>query len=301
MVGQVNANATSVLNGQSGALSAGGRIADDFDSFLLLLTTQLQNQDPLEPLDTNEFTSQLVQFASVEQQIAQNTNLESLIGLSALDAQVTSLGYINKEVTAIGSQGYLKDGAMKFRVASTAEPEEITITILGPDGETVKTYNPEATGEPIDLVWDGKNNDGVDQENGIYTIRVDAKDGEGVAVETFVAISGTVTSVRSGPNNEILVSIEDLLIDTANILAVGALDGKTEDKKFDSDFLNDLTSIYENDIEPGLDAFKEDIGWDSLRENFSDIDLDELQDELGDLDTDGIQQQIQDFLDGLFG
>ena len=61
------------------ATNADARLATTLGDFLLLLTTQLKNQDPLEPMDSGEFTSQLVQFASVEQQISQNRNLEELI------------------------------------------------------------------------------------------------------------------------------------------------------------------------------------------------------------------------------
>ena len=72
---------SNALNSQQSTLNSSAQLAEDFDSFLQLLTTQLQNQDPLSPLDTNEFTSQLVQFAGVEQQINVNQKLNSLVSL----------------------------------------------------------------------------------------------------------------------------------------------------------------------------------------------------------------------------
>ena len=81
-------------NAQQSRVSFG----DDFDDFLTLLTTQLQNQDPLEPTDTTEFTNQLVLFAGVEQDISQNDNLEQLIGLESANQAVGALNYIGNEV-----------------------------------------------------------------------------------------------------------------------------------------------------------------------------------------------------------
>ena len=89
-------------------------LAENFDTFLTLLTVQLQNQDPLDPLDTNEFTSQLVQFTAVEQAIATNNNLESLIGLTELSHAATRISYLGKEVEAPGSTSYLTDGKAEW-------------------------------------------------------------------------------------------------------------------------------------------------------------------------------------------
>ena len=77
---------TSSTSSSSSAASAAGsnatqQLAGNFDTFLQLLTTQLQNQNPLDPLDTNQFTQQLVEFASVEQQVNMNTNLQTLISM----------------------------------------------------------------------------------------------------------------------------------------------------------------------------------------------------------------------------
>src|SRR5262249_10208809 len=69
--------------------NAASQLAGNFDEFLKLLTTQLQHQDPLSPLDPNQFTQELVQFSSVEQQIQTNTSLSTLISLQQ-NAQVTS-------------------------------------------------------------------------------------------------------------------------------------------------------------------------------------------------------------------
>ena len=87
-------NTPSAANAQTGAVSDRKTIAGNFDAFLLLLTTQLQNQNPLDPLDTNQFTQQLVQFAQVEQQINMNQSLSSLIALQSATQASAALGFL---------------------------------------------------------------------------------------------------------------------------------------------------------------------------------------------------------------
>src|SRR5215213_5913920 len=103
---------------QAALASAGGTakatdkaaIADNFNAFLLLLTTQLKNQSPLDPLDTNQFTQQLVQFASVEQQLKSNDTLNALLTSSKASAVSTAASFVGMEVTADGTTSRLSNG-----------------------------------------------------------------------------------------------------------------------------------------------------------------------------------------------
>src|SRR5271170_5439514 len=99
----------STANGSSGVSSNSGlnELADNFNSFLTLLTTQLQNQDPLDPLDTNQFTQQLVEFTSVQQQVDMNTNLQTLITLQQTAAATSAMQFIGSTVTLTGSTSTL--------------------------------------------------------------------------------------------------------------------------------------------------------------------------------------------------
>ena len=81
------------------AASAQKTLSSNFDTFLTLLTTQLQNQDPLQPMDSNQFTQQLVQFSQVEQQINSNKNLESLIALTKSQTATNAVPYLGKTLT----------------------------------------------------------------------------------------------------------------------------------------------------------------------------------------------------------
>src|SRR3990170_788928 len=84
-------------------------IANNFDQFLTLLTTQLKNQSPLDPLDTNQFTAQLVQFAGVEQQLKTNETLTSLLSLNAAGTATSAVGFIGSTITADGATTRLED------------------------------------------------------------------------------------------------------------------------------------------------------------------------------------------------
>ena len=111
-------------------------IADNLDTFLQLLTTQLKNQDPLEPLDTNEFTSQLVQFSSVEQDVKSNGLLEQLVGNSAVASGQVAVSYIGKVVSADGATTQLSNGAATWRL-NASEDGTATYTIRDSRGTIV--------------------------------------------------------------------------------------------------------------------------------------------------------------------
>src|SRR6187455_1013126 len=119
----------------SGALD-NVEIASNFTTFLQLLTTQLKNQNPLDPLDTNQFTQQLVQFAQVEQQIKQNSQLETLISIEKSAQQTTALAFVGSTVAIDGQTAALtnKHAAWTFNVP---KPISATVTIKNSTGQTV--------------------------------------------------------------------------------------------------------------------------------------------------------------------
>src|SRR5258705_1931226 len=110
----VSAPGTTSADKTTTASTATTGIADNFQTFLTLLTTQLQNQNPLDPLDTNQFTQQLVQFASVEQQINMNTQLQTLVSLQQTAQNSQALGFVGKTVTVKGSTAPLQSGQAQW-------------------------------------------------------------------------------------------------------------------------------------------------------------------------------------------
>src|ERR671913_1389478 len=132
--------AQAALAASSGSAKVSGRaaIAENFEAFLLLLTTQLKNQNPLDPLDTNQFTQQLVQFASVEQQIKSNDTLNALLTSSRSSIVSTASGFVGMQVTADGATTRLADGKAEWRL-NVARAATATIAIRDRDGNVLAT------------------------------------------------------------------------------------------------------------------------------------------------------------------
>ena len=99
-------------------------LADNYEMFLNLLTAQMKNQDPLDPLDSTQFVDQLVSFSGVEQQIAQNQNLESLLIVQSAAAQTSSVGYIGRVATALTPDSRLESGtaAWQYELPGDSRP-----------------------------------------------------------------------------------------------------------------------------------------------------------------------------------
>lgn len=170
-------------------------LIQSYDQFLQILTAQLQNQSPLEPMDANEFTNQLVQFSSVEQAIKTNDSLESLIALSASNEATSLVGYLGQNITAEGAATTLQNGAATWQLSASDYASDTQVTIRNAAGSIV--YTDEGTLEPgeTSYVWDGTTNDGGTAPDGLYGITVEARDGDGNVVDVSTAISGQVTGV----------------------------------------------------------------------------------------------------------
>ena len=110
----------------------------NFDTFLQLLTTQLQNQDPLDPMDTSQFTEQLVEFASVEQQINENTNLQTLITLQQTSEATQAMQLIGSTVTVNSASGTLSNatGQAASWTLNSPSPATGTVTITNSNGQS---------------------------------------------------------------------------------------------------------------------------------------------------------------------
>lgn len=205
----------------SSASRAGSKLADDFNTFLTLLTTQLQNQDPLEPLDSNQFTEQLVQFTAVEQSIETNQNLESLVALTQAGITGSAVGYIGQEVIAIGNTLELEEGGeIEWAYAMDQVAASSTLVVSDQTGKIVFTAPGELSSGRHDFVWDGKDNAGNDLPAGLYSVEVTALDSAGSAIPVATSISGIVTSVTLAGDQPVL-SFGGVSASLSDILSVG--------------------------------------------------------------------------------
>jgi flagellar basal-body rod modification protein FlgD len=181
----------------SGSLSSttGGTLAGNFQTFLTLLTTQLKNQNPLDPLDTNQFTQQLVQFAGVEQQLKTNDQLTSLVTLQQTTQATQALGFVGKTATVDGSTTALASSAATWNLGVKTDAN-VNISITNSTGQTVfsNQYSVKA-GENQSFTWDGKSADGTQWPDGQYKLTATATDTAGNTVPVTTQTQGVVNSV----------------------------------------------------------------------------------------------------------
>jgi flagellar basal-body rod modification protein FlgD len=213
----VAAQAQQNLRAQSATASAA--LDTNFNTFLTLLTTQLRHQDPLNPLESNEFTQQLVQFSGVEQSIQTNRQLESLLAVASATSSSQAVSYIGKEVDAVSNVAELKDGEASWIFGLAEKAETATLNILDANGATVYTKEISGATGAQDFVWDGKNNEGVDQPDGFYIIDIEATNEDGEQVQYSSRITGTVTGVDFSGNIP-LINLGDQTIPASDVLAV---------------------------------------------------------------------------------
>ncbi len=182
--------------GSGGTNVASSALADNFDTFLSLLTTQLANQDPLDPMKSEQFTTQLVQFAGVEQSINTNKHLERLIELQTSSQLNTAVSYIGRIVEVVSDELMLDGGAGKISYGLDHNANTTVITIVDLDGNAVRTINGEIAGGRHEFDWDGRNDNGDLLSDGVYGFSVVAVDRDDETVDTLTASLGRVTGVE---------------------------------------------------------------------------------------------------------
>ena len=208
-----------ITAGASTTPDAAQKLAGNFNTFLTLLTTQLKNQDPTSPMDSNQFTQQLVQFSQVEQQIDSNTNLKTLINQGQSQAATFATSYLGKKVSVTNGQAALTGGAAtwSYNLATTATNTQLTVTDA--NGRIVYTGAGEtATGNHA-FTWDGKDNNGNALADGAYKLTAVGKAADGSAVTTAVASAGVVSQIdMTGGTPKLVVGTME--VGVADIAAV---------------------------------------------------------------------------------
>jgi flagellar basal-body rod modification protein FlgD len=179
-------------------------IAQNFDAFLLLLTTQLKNQSPLDPMDTNQFTQQLVQFASVEQQLKSNDTLNALLTATRGSAVSTAASFVGMQVSANGDTSKLSGGKAEWNL-NAPRAVQANIIIMDEQGSVVATTTQQLSAGAQKFVWNGKTSTGTQAIGGNYRISVSARDASGQNVSVKTEISGRVESVDVSDNEPVLV------------------------------------------------------------------------------------------------
>lgn len=218
MTGDVTIN--NALDFAQNTANSSAQLAEDFDDFLVLLTTQLQNQDPLSPMDSTEFTNQLVSFAGVEQQINANQKLDSLLSLQLGTSFSSSLGYVGKNISYLSSEANF-DGAtpVKIDYAINGTSVDTTINILDEDGNVVLSQKVSDDDNVEEFTWDGKDENGILQPAGTYEVRVDAIDGANDPLTTSTVITGRVGGIET-QNGTTFLLVGQRAVSIGNVINV---------------------------------------------------------------------------------
>ncbi|MEQ8332912.1 flagellar hook capping FlgD N-terminal domain-containing protein [Nisaea sp.] len=198
------------------------RLEDERDQFLTLFLTQLQNQDPTSPMDTNEMTNQLVQFTAVEQQIETNKSLASLVSAQAANSNASAVNYIGEHVVFNGNNTNLTDAGASWGYMLPSEANATTINVFNAAKQLVYSEAGQtAPGERFEFNWDGTDADGEKLPNGPYSIQINALDADNDGIAAEVEAVGLVTGVVTGEDGPSLM-VGKIIVEMNEVTRVSA-------------------------------------------------------------------------------
>lgn len=194
------------------------KLAEDFSQFLTLLTTQLQNQDPLNPMDSSEFTNQLVQFSQVEQAINSNQKLDALVNLQLANISSVALGYVGMDVMyRSADMNYDGSTPVKIDYALSQDAFSANMNVFNEEGELVFTAEVPKTVGSHEYVWDGSRMGGGHVEPGTYTVKINAFDSKDALIDTSTVVSGNVRGIES-QDGVIYLLVGDRAVALGNVI-----------------------------------------------------------------------------------
>ncbi len=208
-------NATNRIN------SGSAMLASNFETFLALLTSQLKNQDPLSPVDSNQFTAQLTQMAGVEQQLLTNELLKSLVSAQGGGGLESAANYIGKEATAAWSATKFTDGEAEWSYEIASNAASVKLEVLDGSGNVVWSGDaPDKTTGVHEFSWDGEATTGNDgQEGQVYTLKVVAKDAAGGTIDAQVLTRGRITGVEMY-DGEAFLTVGNSIVPLSTVIAL---------------------------------------------------------------------------------
>lgn len=227
-------NITGALQQQANTQASKDKLADDFSQFLTLLTVQLQNQDPLSPMDTTEFTNQLVAFTGVEQQINTNQKLDSLVAMQLGTAFSQAQNYVGKDISYVSSEFAYTGETARMRYSLPQAAAYSKVNILNEFGDVVYTAEAAKSAGAHEFVWNGETNNGQPAAPGTYEIVVDALDANEEPIKTTSVVSGRVDGVET-QDGSIYLLVGERAVSLGNVL-------NTSESTLESSKNNALTS-----------------------------------------------------------
>ncbi|MEY4680214.1 MAG: flagellar hook assembly protein FlgD [Alphaproteobacteria bacterium] len=200
----INPTTPAVPAGASQAAKDKAKFGEDFNSFLTLLTTQLKYQDPTSPMDSTQFTQQLVQFTSVEQQVKQNVNLEAMLAAQQTMQVASAANYIGKTVEAGGTSVVLRDGQAPIEYSLDRLAREVSIVIKDSAGTEVRKLVGNTGSGSQRITWDGRTNGGTRVPDGTYSFTVTANDTNGQKMTPQTGVTAKIDAFEVAGSTIIL-------------------------------------------------------------------------------------------------
>lgn len=212
---------TSTTTAAGTTNAASSKLNADFDMFLKLLTTQMQNQDPLDPMDTAQYTQQLVQYSQVEQSIEQTKTLKEMLAAFGTQNLMQASALIGAQVeTSSAISGLSAATPAQWTWSATRDLASMTGTIKDEKGKVIDTFPINATGAAGAFTWDGTTSGGKKVEPGLYTLELAGKDASGAAVTATAHAYGKVTDVELD-NGTVQMTINGLKVASSELLRIG--------------------------------------------------------------------------------
>lgn len=213
------AAAAASTNPSASIAGATSTLTSNFNTFLTLLTTQLKNQDPLSPLDTNQFTQQLVAFSQVEQQINTNSNLQQLIALQGASESISALPLVGQNIEYNSATAPLSNGQANFVYSLPSTATQTALAVTDANGHVVYSQQGDTAAGSHVFTWNGKTNTGVPLSDGDYTLKVQAIGPNGAAITPTIASAGAVSAVGV-QNGTASFTVGDMSIPLSELVTV---------------------------------------------------------------------------------
>ena len=204
-VSPTSSTANTPATSQTNAADSMAQLSGNFSTFLTLLTTQLKNQDPTSPMDSNQFTQQLVMYSQVEQQIQSNDNLKTLISQGTTSASSMATTYLGKKVSVTNGEASLSGGVATWTYSLNATAATNQLTVSNASGKIVYAGKGETAAGTHTLAWDGKDSNGNALPDGPYKLTVTAADANKTAITASVASAGVVGQIDLTRGTPLLV------------------------------------------------------------------------------------------------
>jgi flagellar basal-body rod modification protein FlgD len=206
------------------AATTGSNAAMDQSDFLTLMTAQMKNQDPFDPVDNTQMVAQMAQFSSLAGISEMNTTLQAIAAKLGATSTTDLVSWVGRTVLTEGSVAYPRtDGTLGGVIDLGADAAEVNVVIEGPNGEILKNVSLGAVsaGE-TEFEWDGSTDTGEAAGSGPFKIRVAARNADGDSVTATPLVWAPVTSVAMGSDGNPMLTLPGIgQVSTTAIRKIG--------------------------------------------------------------------------------